>query len=397
MSQPTSIEAYRGASVLDRSEFNSLVSALARSGYTVLGPAVRDGAIVFDEIGGDTDLPIGITDEQQGGHYRLKPSGAPTLFAYAVGPQSLKTHLYPPRTLLFRARGSSSDFSVDAPSPAPPRRLAFVGARACELRAMAIQDQVFTGGADADPGYAARRANIFIVAVNCGSPAGNCFCLSMGSGPKADADYDLALTEVCNGQRHYFVVEYGSAQGKALFDTVPHRAATEKERLAAIDVMRNAEARMGRTLDTADLRELLYRNAASPRWDDAAKRCLSCANCTMVCPTCFCSTVEDTTSLAGDTAERWRVWDSCFTLEFSHIHGGSVRKSGASRYRQWITHKLASWHDQFGTPGCVGCGRCIAWCPVGIDITEEVAALRRAEAEGREAKRGVGKSWSPKT
>jgi len=86
--------------------------------------------------------------------------------------------------------------------------------------------------------------------------------------------------------------------------------------------------------------------------------------------------VEDTTDLAGETAERVRRWDSCFNSRYSYIHGGNVRQSTRSRYRQWLTHKVASWHDQFGSSGCVGCGRCITWCPVGIDITEEIAAIR---------------------
>src|SRR6185295_19043097 len=135
----------------------------------------------------------------------------------------------------------------------------------------------------------------------------------------------------------------------------------------------------GRRMDTADIKELLYRNQEHPRWDDVADRCLGCANCTLACPTCFCGSVEDVSDLSGDTAERWRRWDSCFTLDHSYLHGGSVRASIRSRYRQWLTHKVASWIDQFGTSGCVGCGRCITWCPVGIDITEEVAAIRATD------------------
>jgi sulfhydrogenase subunit beta (sulfur reductase) len=132
---------------------------------------------------------------------------------------------------------------------------------------------------------------------------------------------------------------------------------------------------MGRYLETEGLASLLKSSPDHPRWDDVARRCLNCANCTLVCPTCFCTTVEDTTDLSGQHAERWRLWDSCFTLGFSYIHGGSVRSSAKSRYRQWLTHKLSNWHDQFDTPGCVGCGRCISWCPAGIDLTEEARAL----------------------
>jgi ferredoxin len=145
---------------------------------------------------------------------------------------------------------------------------------------------------------------------------------------------------------------------------------------------------MGRQMPALDIRELLRESRESPHWADVAERCLTCGNCTMVCPTCFCTTTEDTTDLTGDHAERWQHWASCFELDFSYLHGGGVRLSGASRYRQWITHKLSTWHDQFGGSGCVGCGRCIAWCPVGIDITAEVARLaelRDAGQAGEEA------------
>jgi Fe-S-cluster-containing hydrogenase component 2 len=153
------------------------------------------------------------------------------------------------------------------------------------------------------------------------------------------------------------------------------RPATGEERAAVGAAIARAAGSMGRSLETAGLKESLYRYE-DPHWDEVARRCLTCANCTMVCPTCFCASVEDVSDLAGVETERRRRWDSCFTMEFSYIHGGSVRTSAGARYRQWITHKLATWHDQFGRSGCVGCGRCITWCPVGIDITEEARAIR---------------------
>jgi len=139
---------------------------------------------------------------------------------------------------------------------------------------------------------------------------------------------------------------------------------------------------MGRHLDTEGLKERLDRSYEVPHWDEVAKRCLACGNCTMVCPTCFCATMEDTGDLGNTLTERRRVWDSCFSIEFSYVHGGSVRTSAGARYRQWITHKLAAWHHQFGVSGCVGCGRCITWCPAGIDITAEAAAVLRGHRQG---------------
>ena len=167
---------------------------------------------------------------------------------------------------------------------------------------------------------------------------------------------------------------------------VSHREADSGERAAADVVVARAAQRMGRELQIDGLHDLLLRNLEHPRWDEVAARCLACGNCTMVCPTCFCTSVDDITDLSGDSAERVRRWDSCFTMMFSHLHGGSVRTSARSRYRQWLTHKLAAWIDQFGSSGCVGCGRCITWCPAGIDLTEEVRAVRQSDG----AKGGPG-------
>jgi ferredoxin len=201
----------------------------------------------------------------------------------------------------------------------------------------------------------------------------------MGTGPKADSGFDLALTELFEDGEHRFLVEVGSPRGQEVFDELPHRPAGAADEEAAQAVIEQTAASMGRTLDTDDIKGLLYANLEHPRWDEVSERCLTCGNCTMVCPTCFCSTVEDVTDLAGGEAERTRLWDSCFTLDHSYIHGGNVRETGRSRYRQWMTHKLASWIDQFGSSGCVGCGRCITWCPVAIDITEEAAAIRATD------------------
>lgn len=364
---------------LERAELPHLFAALQARGYQVVGPTVRDGAIVYDHLAQPEQLPVGWTDEQDGGTYRLRKRNDAALFGYVVGPHSWKKYLFPPEERLFRARRTADGFEVLPEKIAPPK-LAFLGVRACELHAIAVQDKVFVGGAFADPSYQARRGNIFIVAVNCGLAGKTCFCVSMKTGPKATAGFDLALTEILEGDRHYFVIESGSEAGAEVLAELPQRLAEEPEISAAAAATERAVSQMGRKLETDGIKELLYRNLENPRWDEVAERCLSCANCTMVCPTCFCSNVEDVTDLTGEHAERWRKWDSCFTVGFTHLAGGgAVRSTVKSRYRQWLTHKLGTWIDQFGTSGCVGCGRCITWCPVAIDLTEEVRALRESE------------------
>jgi sulfhydrogenase subunit beta (sulfur reductase) len=361
--------------VVDRSHLGELFAALHSEGYTVVGPTIRDRAVVYDEISGVEDLPAGWTDEQDGGHYRLRRRSDQALFGYAVGQHSWKQFLYPPHTTLFQVTRSNGDLTF-LPAPTTEPKYAFIGVRACELAAVAIQDRVFLGAGPHDRTYAGNRRQLFTVAVNCIEAGGTCFCVSMETGPRCTSGFDLAITEIIADDRHEFVFEAGSAAGEAIMARLGGRPATPSDYETVDQIVARTAAAMGRTMDTAGIKELLYENLLHPRWDEVAERCLACTNCTLVCPTCFCSTSEDSVSLDGTTATRSRRWDSCFTLDFSGLHGTPVRSSTRSRYRQWMTHKLASWYDQFGSSGCVGCGRCITWCPVGIDITEEVAAIR---------------------
>jgi sulfhydrogenase subunit beta (sulfur reductase) len=367
-----------GPAVIARAQLDALLAALWAREYTVIGPTVRSQSLVYDELRSAADLPAGWVDEQEGGTFRLRRTDDEALFAHTVGHDSLKRFLFPPHLSIWRAR-RGADGALEVQEPEPPPRYAFLGVRSCDLHAVAIQDRVFMGDRYVDADYEARRRDAFFVAVNCGRAGGTCFCTSMGTGPRVTNGYDLALTEVLDGDGHRFVVEVGSERGAEVLADLDHRAAVANEAAAPDAAAARAAASMGRTLDVEDIRDLLQANAEHPRWDEVADRCLSCGNCTMVCPTCFCSTVEDTTDLAGGETEHARLWDSCFTLGHSYVHGGSVRQSGRSRYRQWMTHKLSTWIDQFGTSGCVGCGRCITWCPVAIDITEETAAIRASD------------------
>ncbi|HNI58571.1 MAG TPA: 4Fe-4S dicluster domain-containing protein [Pseudomonadota bacterium] len=365
----------QAAQRMEVSELAHLIDVLWQAGYRVLGPTVGDGAIVHGEVRTPNDLPVGIRDEQNGGHYRLVQRGDGAFFGHNVGPHSLKRELLPPRERLFSTIRRGKQVTITN-EPLSTEKIAFLGAKACELSAMLTQDRVFLGQNHPDAHYAARRRSMFIVGVSCTQAGGTCFCTSMGTGPRVDAGADLALVEVVSDRGHYFLIE---AKTPAGHDVAKKLALAP----ASVDDIRQAELRiadattqMGRHLSTSGIKEQLAAAAEHPHWDDVASRCLSCANCTLVCPTCFCNTVEDVTDLEGDHSERWRRWDSCFHEDFSYLHGGSVRHSVKSRYRQWMTHKLSTWIDQFGQSGCVGCGRCITFCPVGIDITAEVLALK---------------------
>jgi formate hydrogenlyase subunit 6/NADH:ubiquinone oxidoreductase subunit I len=373
--------------VIERASLDTLFSVLKKEGYTIVGPTVREETIVYGELESPKDLPVGWTDEQDNGKYRLKRRDDGALFGFVVGPHAWKKFLFPSEHRLWSATYGSGEFQVK-PEAEDTTKFAFVGVRSCELHAIQVQDKVFMNGPFASPQYRSRRTNVFTVAVNCTEAGGTCFCVSMKTGPKTASGFDLALTELIENGRHYFTVDVGSELGDEILKKVAHKNAAKSDETAADSAVTRAASQMGRTLDTTNIKELFYANLNHPRWDAVEKRCLACANCTMVCPTCFCTTVEDKTDLSGKHAERWRRWDSCFTGDFSFIVGGSIRRSTKSRYRQWITHKLAYWIDQFGTSGCVGCGRCITWCPVGIDITEEARAIRegptvRASAGGK--------------
>ncbi len=359
--------------VLDRASFPAFLSSLKAHGYRVVGPTVRDGAIVYGDIEHVEDLPVGWTEHQDAGTYRLERRNDSALFGYVVGPHSWKKYLFPSHERLWTATSNDGTFTV-APQTLDGAPLALLGVRACELAAIAIQDRVFWKAGD--PSYAARRARTLRIAVQCGQAGGTCFCVSMGTGPAVRTSHDLALTEILTPERHVFLVEIGSPAGAAVLSSVPVRPASEEDEKTAEAIVARAAASMGRTMDVRGIRDLLVNNPEHPRWEIVARRCLACTNCTMACPTCFCQTTEEVPDLSGKKVERWRRWDSCFNTGFSELHATPVRKSTQSRYRQWMTHKLATWHDQFDSSGCVGCGRCITWCPVGIDITEEVAAIR---------------------
>jgi len=356
----------------------AMIETLIDQGYTVIAPALHREVINLKPITGSDEIARGLRDLQDGGSYRLLAGNETLFFEYVVGPDSAKRYFFPPSQELFSVDVQNGRFALQQTRTSIPK-LAILGLRSCDLAAIQIKDRVFTekepAGAthcEAERYYRRTRAESLLIAVNCTRPGGTCFCDSMGTGPKAADGFDVAMTELGSG----FVVEAGSETGMSLLDKLPLRDPSSAELELADLKMELAREHMGRTLDTRNIVTLLDKNIEHPRWDQVASRCLSCGNCTMVCPTCFCSTLTDSSDLSTEKARRTRRWESCFTHQFSYTTTGPHRHTIRGRYRHWMRHKLCTWWKQFGTSGCVGCGRCITWCPVGIDLTKEAAAIR---------------------
>ena len=359
---------------LTPSQIDTLIHSLSARGYRVIGPTVRDHAIAFGDVASIDDLPRGITTQTSPATYRLREDGSGSLFHYWTGPDNLKTYLHPARVRLASAERANGAFhivdqEVAGGAAADSAPLAFLGVRACDLAALNALDRVLLGDRYVDDLYSGRRKGLFLVAVNCTESAPTCFCESTGTGPFATTGFDIALTEIVTAADHWLIAQAGTAVGVEVL------AELEGSKPDPSNVVCPPQSR---SVDMQVAHDLIDSVFEHPRWEQTASRCLACCNCTQVCPTCFCVNAIDSSDVSTTRAERWRTWDSCFTQSFSYIHGGSVRLSTKSRYRQWWSHKLARWQDQFGMPGCVGCGRCITWCPVGIDITEEFAVLTGA-------------------
>lgn len=345
--------------------------------YKVIGPVIKNGTIIFSEIGFN-DIPFGYKDIQGRGSYRLEKVNSDLMFSFSNGMDSFKRYLFPPGREIFSFQRNKKGIQIkpyknfDAP-------IAFFGIRSCDLDALRLYDRIFLGGEVKDIIYKEIRTNIFVVAINCTLPSDNCFCASMESGPEARDNFDIALTEI----EEFFLIEIKTHRAREILDRLPAIDADEDDMIKRSDAIERCKKGIKRQINSHDLPLLIYRNFEHPRWHETAKRDLECGNCTQVCPTCFCSSTYDSLSLSAIknypdvSGKRIRIWDSCFSRNFARVHGGNFRPSRRARYRHWVSHKMAYMKEQFGITGCVGCGRCITWCPAGIDITEEVNALKR--------------------
>ncbi|WP_321478164.1 4Fe-4S dicluster domain-containing protein [uncultured Paludibaculum sp.] len=364
---------------LDCSDLDTLLEQLKKRGYSIFGPRILGNAIQWKPIDSLADLPKGHSVQLAPAQYRLQATQDEGLFQYPGALNSLKSIFHPPRQTITTIQKTNGDLDFHQEKPEAAKR-AFLGVSACDLTALAALDKVLLGSGEVDEFYRANRADAFLIAVHCTQSAPTCFCASVAAGPRARTGYDIALTERITDDSHGFLAEAGSSLGTEMLEESNARPAPPEWIRQSTDATHRAAAAQTRAVNLPIARPVIESTFEHPRWEDTARRCLSCGNCTSVCPTCFCVNYEEHSSLDLTQAQRIRVWDSCFTHSFSYIHGGSIRLTPKSRYRQWLSHKLARWQDQFGVTGCVGCGRCIVWCPAGIDITEEFGVLEQAAA-----------------
>ena len=359
---------------LPHNQLQDLICTLQQAGFSCVGPQVREGTIVYDVLSHADQLPWGIRDHQEPGGYRLENIAEHQAFAFSNGAQDIKPILFKAQETVFKVERNNEGKLIFQSHHPEEKPVAIIGARACDLAAMRIQDKVFIEGEKIDIRYKQRREDLFVIAVNCIYASQNCFCVSAGTGPEVKHSFDVLMTEIKDG----FVVKIGSERGKNILthlnlqDSVSLQCDIARENVAKAADMQTKRIPMN---NSHGLRDLLFSNLDHPRWQEVADRCLSCGNCTSVCPTCFCHSEVERPSLDGTSSEHQKEWDSCFTEGHSYLGGKPVRDDTKTRYRQWLTHKVGSWFDQYDTSGCVGCGRCVTWCPVGIDLTEELAAI----------------------
>ncbi|MCD6421500.1 MAG: 4Fe-4S dicluster domain-containing protein [Thaumarchaeota archaeon] len=342
-------------------ELERLFKEIGARGYRIIGPKLEDGVIRLGELKSFDEIPYGVGDVQKPGYYRIQVNGG----RFRSPLDSPKRILYPPELTLFKV---TKDWKLEYPEYRFEATALF-GIKPCDLAAIRIMDRV--QGELGDEYFLKMREKLLIVVENCVEPGENCFCATMGTGPAASTGFDVAYTRLDDST---ILFQPGSDLGVDLLGELNLEPATPDQ----IDAFREAllkaseKARAGFRLE--NLPDILELNLESKAYQEIAERCLGCANCNMVCPTCFCFDVIDEPELDG-SARRIRIWDGCHSYSYAQVAGGNFRKDLWARYRHWILHKFVYWLRQFGSFGCVGCGRCITWCPAGIDLREVISKV----------------------
>jgi len=281
----------------------------------------------------------------------------------------LKKYFFKPVDVMFNF---CPEKGYEVPIEEADKKYVIFGVHPCDIHGLKILDLVF-GGRYADTYYLTRRGKAAIIGLDCIADD-LCFCRSTGT-DFVDSGFDLFLSDIDNS----YLVRVGTSLGDDIVraaDTLFHEVDKEdRDAYKRKSIQRRESFRT--EIQLQDLPEIIDLEYENEVWQEVGRKCLSCGTCSMVCPTCYCYAVFDGLKLDASSGQRKRRWDSCLFKDYALVAGGhNFRAERASRVKNRYFHKQRGFVSQYGRPSCVGCGRCKAHCPAGIDIVDVVTALR---------------------
>ena len=326
---------------------------------------------VIEKIAADMVVYAPVQDED---NVLFKPvqKGTTFLTTFANTKNAPKNFMFPRSELLLKYTRTPKgvQFASDAPEA---QRTVLFGARPCDARSFALLDMLFDQEKWKDPYYIDKRAKTTVIALACAHPPyASCFCTSVGGSPTSSDGADILLTDLGENYLAEFITEKGAKLLSYFGDSKADKAADKaKEKIAG-----ESAGEIKVKIPAKEIKPWLDANFEHPFWATIHQKCLACGTCTYLCPTCHCFDISD--EMKGADGKRIRNWDSCmFPLFTKETSGHNPRSSQKERWRQRAMHKFRYYVDNFGAIACVGCGRCVMYCPVNIDIRKIVEDISK--------------------
>ena len=331
------------------------------------GYKYHNGKVVFGEISGVDEIPLAVSDIQKPGFYRVLPG-----YRFRHSHCSPKDFLLPPE---HRVLTVSQNYEVVEDIESMDSDIVFFGIKSCDRKAIDILDRILY---NKHPVYTRRRDSVKIIVVEeCLEPGETCFCSAVNAGPTISKGFDIAYARL---DQNTVLFKYGSSVGEKMLRSIGLRKAGKDTIKVYLDMVEKAVSiTKSRIPDVKSIQGIL-REVASDRdlWEEVSSRCVGCGNCNYVCPTCFCTEIDD--RVGNGFSTRVGIWIGCLTYTYGLVAGGHFRRELFTRYRHFVLHKFLFYPKQVEDIGCVGCGRCITWCPLGIDLRDtlkRVAEVRK--------------------
>ncbi|MEM4513481.1 MAG: 4Fe-4S dicluster domain-containing protein [Ignisphaera sp.] len=327
----------------------------------IVGYKVFGGSVIWGSISDVNDLPLNVSDIQGPGFFRITKG---TRFRHSVA--SPKVFLNPSEQLLLMVFRNYDVESVVGEIP----RVVLFGIKPCDVKSIEVLDSILGN----HPLYAkARKAIAGIVVEECLEPGETCFCGATDSGPNAGKGFDISYAKV---NENSVIFRYGSNLGKRIIDELGLKEAERDIVEEYVRLVENAKTKtVSKIPKVVDVQKALYNCIEDISiWAMLSKNCVGCGNCNYVCPTCFCLEFED--EIVDERyAKRVAKWIGCLTYTYGQVAGGHFRPQLYMRYRHFVLHKFLFYPKQIGLLGCVGCGRCITWCPLGVDLRKTLSEI----------------------